>query len=493
MIMVLNRVGRTNKIGRRLILLIVAFSSLLTFFITALQLFVEYRQQRADMDNLLEQVRIFLPPIAASVWSFDERQIGLALDAVVHLPHVERAAITTADGKTVWTASSGTSSRLLTRDYPLSYEVRGQPQQIATMAVDASLDGIYARVLSQAVTILISNGVKTFLVAAFMLVIFNRLVTVRLKQLAQSVGGLFPQELLQQASVCEDYPPLPDHGDEIDALRLAFDNMARRLRTAVQDLHDGNRALHAENAERRRVEDELQRLIKELSRANVELERFAYVAVHDLQEPIRALVSFSQLLERKYAEILAGEGTEFIGFIVAAAKRLSSLVTDLLEYRLEGGANLNAREVDCQQLVAGAAESLHQLIEQKQARLVIGPMPRLVADPVQLHHVFHNLIGNALTFSRDGIIPEIHVEAVHEEGGWQFEVRDNGIGIEEQYSGYVFEVFRRLHSRTDFPGTGIGLAICKRIVEDHGGCIWLRSIPGEGTSFFFTIPDAPAA
>jgi signal transduction histidine kinase len=489
MMMAWNDRGKANKIGRKLILLIVAFSSFLAFLATGLQLFFEYRQQRADLDSMLEEVRIFLPPIAASVWAFDERQIGLALDALTHLTHIDRATVTTTDGKSSWTAASGASSRLVTRHYPLLYEARGRPQQIAVIEVVASLDTLYSRLLSQAITILVSNSIKTFLVAAFMYFVFRRMVTGRIEELARNVGTLVPEQLLTQASVRDDYYERTQPGDEIDTLRFAFDTIAQRLKLAVQDLHDRNAELQHENHERKRAEADLQQLVAELSRTNVELERFAYVAAHDLQEPIRGLVSFSQLLDRKYADNLGSEGKEYLDFIIGEAKRLSELVRDLLQYSQAGAHGFEIEPVDCDAMVAGVVESRRLQIDEKQARIVIGPMPRLTADVTQLRQVFDNLLGNALKYSREDTPPEIHVQAKREGEAWRFEVSDNGIGIDAQYHTYVFELFRRLHTRSAFSGTGIGLALCKRIVEGHGGRMWLTSTPGVGTRILFTIPD----
>jgi signal transduction histidine kinase len=492
MMMMMRRKGRENRIGRRLIVLIIAFSSFLALLATAYQLFNEYRQQRADMDSQLENVQIFLPPIAASVWTFDERQIDLALKALTGLSHVEFAKITTSDGRNAWISGEVVSKRLLNRQYPLNSEIRGKTRQIATLEVTASLDGIYGRLLDQAITILVSNALKTFLVAAFMYVIFSRIVTRRVEELARNVSRIVPESLMSQASLFDETLGFPDNGDEIDRLRWAYDNIARQLNLAVQDLHDRHDELSHEISERTRAESDLQQVISELSRTNAELERFAYVAAHDLQEPVRGLVSFSQLLERKCAESLGDEGKEYLRFIINEALRMSSLVRDLLEYSRAGGTGLTLGEVDCTALMTDVLESLRPIIEQKHALIQMGTLPRIRADQGQLHQVFHNLASNGLKYCQSDSTPIIRIEAERDTTGWQFAVHDNGIGIDPQYHDYVFEVFRRLHTGTAYPGTGIGLAICKRIVESHGGRIWLTSTPGQGTTVFFTLPEQAA-
>jgi signal transduction histidine kinase len=495
MMLLFKRQFKENAIGRKLVVMIVCFSSVLTFFITALQLYAEYRQQRADLDGGLDSVKIFLPTIAAGVWNFSDTQIHLSLDALVHLPYIERATITTTNLDTVWTAESGHSARQIVRTYPLLHEVRGTTQQIAAIDIVASLDSIYDRVVSQAVTMLVSNGIKTFLVAAFMFVIVRRLVTSRIHLLAKKVQALMPRMLLTQSSMYNeaDARTSTDPGDELDELAWGFDNMAHRLALAVQDLHERNTELRQENKERRRVEGELQHVVKELSRTNVELERFTYVAAHDLQEPTRCLVSFSQLLERKYGDAVGKEGREFLQFIVDEALRVSSLVGGILEYTQSGSPSLTLADVDCGPLVAEVIEGLQPLIVQKAATLQVGTLPIVRADAAQLHQVLRNLISNALKFSRPGVAPVVTVQAEREGDAWRLEIGDNGIGIDPQYHGYVFEVFRRLHTRSAIPGTGVGLALCRRIVEAHGGRIWLQSGLGEGTTVLVTIPDAVAA
>jgi light-regulated signal transduction histidine kinase (bacteriophytochrome) len=326
-----------------------------------------------------------------------------------------------------------------------------------------------------------------------MYVIFSRLVTRRVEELARNVSKIVPESLMDQSSLFDETLGFPDNGDEIDRLRWAYDNIARQLNLAVQDLHDRNDELSHEISERTRAESDLQQVISELSRTNAELERFAYVAAHDLQEPVRGLVSFSQLLERKCAVNLGDEGKDYLRFIINEALRMSSLVRDLLEYSRAGGTGLSLGDVDCAALMTDVLESLRPSIEQKHAQIQLGALPRIQADQGQLHQVLHNLVSNALKYCRPDTAPIIRIEAERLATGWQFSVQDNGIGIDAQYHDYVFEVFRRLHTGAAYPGTGIGLAICKRIVESHGGRMWLTSAPGQGTTFIFTLPDRAEA
>ena len=475
MMLLLDRGNRPKRIGSRLMILIVTFSSLLALVATAFQLFFEYREQRADMDVLLDEVGIFLPPLAASVWTFDDKQVALGLDSLVHLPHIDRVVVSIPGGGRSWSAGEVRSARSVTRDYPLVYDTHGSTRTIATIAVTGSLDWIFDRVLSKAVAILVSNGIKTFLVAAFMIVVFQRLVTRRIEELAGRVVSLIPRmRLSDSVTPVGGFMPAEPR-DEIEALGWAFDDMSDRLRLAVEDLTGSNA--------------ELRLTVDELKNSNALLERLTYAAAHDLREPVRNLVSFSQLLERRHGSQIGADGQEYLGFIVAEARRLSDLVGQLHDYISYDRKSLQLGGVDCAALVQKVLEELLPSIEAARGQITVGPLPMVVGDIRQLKRLFHKLIANSVKYARPGLPPDIRVTAEREGEGWRFEVADNGIGIAAEYHDYVFELFRRLHTRASISGVGVGLAMCKRIAENHGGRIWLNSSPMEGTRVFFTIPD----
>jgi signal transduction histidine kinase len=233
-------------------------------------------------------------------------------------------------------------------------------------------------------------------------------------------------------------------------------------------------------------QESLQKAVISLTRTNQELEQFAYVASHDLQEPLRVITGFVQLIEKKYQGRLDKEADRYINFITEAVGRQQELIRDLLTYSRLGGLEPNMVSMDTNLAVRGAMQNLRRLIEETGAIVNLDELPVVQADGSQLVQLFQNLIQNGIKF-RQTTLPVLNVSAAPEGNMWVFAVRDNGIGIEPQYWEQIFTMFKRLHTRKDYPGTGIGLAVCKKIVERHGGRIWLDSKPGEGSTFFFTL------
>jgi PAS domain S-box-containing protein len=242
---------------------------------------------------------------------------------------------------------------------------------------------------------------------------------------------------------------------------------------------------------RKTVDERLRAVAADLARSNAELEQFAYVASHDLQEPLRMVASYTQLLARRYQGQLGQDADEFIGFAVDGARRMQELINDLLTYSRVGSRPLELEIIDTEHVVDQVVSDLSAAIADTRASVTRDRLPQVQGDSTQIHQLFQNLIANAVKFHRPAEAPLVHVSATLEPGTSVFRVSDNGIGIQPQYLERIFVLFQRLHNRAAYPGTGIGLALCKRIVERHHGQIRIESEPGRGTTCIVTLPSVP--
>ncbi|WP_051249774.1 sensor histidine kinase [Maridesulfovibrio zosterae] len=268
--------------------------------------------------------------------------------------------------------------------------------------------------------------------------------------------------------------------NELFALRESFNLM-------TENIEINQSKLKVEIAEKEKTQEALLSESYKLKSSNEQLEQFAYVASHDLQEPLRIIVSYMQLLSRRYGDKFDEDGKRFMDGAVNGAERMRSLIRALLQYsRLNTQAN-PFEDISGDDVLESALENLEHMIEERDAVIVQNGLPELHGDYIQLTQLFQNLISNGIKFQREGEQPRISVSALKKENQWVFSVQDNGIGIEKEYGEKVFKLFQRLHSRGSYEGTGIGLSICQRIVERHGGRIWFDSIPDQGTIFYFTL------
>jgi PAS domain S-box-containing protein len=260
---------------------------------------------------------------------------------------------------------------------------------------------------------------------------------------------------------------------------------------AIKDA-DGNfimsRSTVYDITERKRVEKELTQLTHELKRSNADLQQFAYATSHDLQVPLRVIAGFANLLAKRYKKKLDEKADEFIEYIADGARKMQMLIKDLLEYSQAGTKGKEFKPIDSSSVVEQAVSNLRAVMEESGAVVTHDNLPTVMADDIQLMSLFQNLIGNAVKY-RGKEAPKVHVSAEKKENEWVFSVQDNGIGIDPIHTERIFVIFQRLHAMEEYEGTGIGLALCKKIVEHHGGRIWVQSELGKGSVFYFTIPN----
>lgn len=293
------------------------------------------------------------------------------------------------------------------------------------------------------------------------------------------------KELRQKIAEVEKLETTHKRAEE--ELRKHREHLEEVVEERTAELEKTNEQLKKEITDRKKAEERLKQTITELERSNKELEQFAYMASHDLQEPLRMVTSYVQLLEQRYKDKLDSDANEFIAYAVDGAGRMQSMINDLLDYSRVGTTGNTFEKTDFASALSQAIINLHGAIEESGAVITKKNLPTIKADESQFIQLFQNLIDNATKF-RGKEPPRIHVTSRKKKKEWLFSVQDNGIGIDSQYAERIFVIFQRLHNREKYSGTGIGLAICKRIAERHGGRIWVESEPEKGSTFFFTIP-----
>ena len=319
---------------------------------------------------------------------------------------------------------------------------------------------------------------------------------VRIRKIVNDWKPVVSEEIpMRNGHTClRDFVPIFVRGEPYGRLWLHLDiteqkSIEDKLKKTKKEILEINSILKKEIKDHEKTESRLRDLVTELKRSNKELEQFAYVSSHDLQEPLRMVALFTQLLERRYKGKLDTDADDYINFIVEGAQRMKLLIDDLLEYSRVNTKGGEFESVDMDDVMNTVLSNLHLISEENKVEIIIDePLPTITGDPSQMVHVFQNLITNGIKFN-DKKIPEIHISAQINGNECLFKVSDNGIGIATEYQEKIFEIFKRLHDRQEYPGTGIGLAICQKIIERHGGKIWVESEMGKGSTFYFNISD----
>ena len=321
--------------------------------------------------------------------------------------------------------------------------------------------------------------------------------------IGRTISLLYPAVRPDELQSILDRIKRGDSVERFETVRVRKDGRELRVALSVSPIKGpagsvtGASAITRDITDRKRAEEALARRTEELARSNAELQQFAYVASHDLQEPLRTVANFAQLLSKRYRGKLDATADEFIDFVVDGVTRMQGLINDLLAYSRVGSRGKESGPADCGALLGRALGNLQAAITESGAQISHDPLPVVRCDGAQIMQLFQNLVGNSIKF-RDRPPPRVHVAAARSAAEWVFSVKDNGIGIDPQYAGRIFEIFQRLHTPKEYPGSGVGLAIAKKIVERHGGRIWVESRLRQGATFFFTLPvsdgrDAPHA
>ena len=385
--------------------------------------------------------------LAEAIRDYDELWVRLLIDIVADDGFAEaRSQVETNGGRERLDAIRTQFARLFERERAVIRARQRSAEQRSSLAIGFGLGGL-------GLVFAIATGFTLYL---------RRSVLRPVHVVADATGRLASGDLTTR---------VPDEReDELGELARGFNSMADSLE---------------------RGREELERSNAELSRSNAELERFASVTSHDLQAPLTTISMYAELLERRRGGDADG-GLELVDGIRHATQQARTLIRDLLEYSRAGRGQLSLEEVPLGLIVDNALEALAGAIEESGAQVTVGDLPVVVCDRVNLCRVFQNLIGNAVKFTGD-VTPRVQIDAERDGDDWRVAVRDNGIGMSPEHVDRIFEPFKRLHGEEDYPGTGIGLAVCERIIEQHGGRIWVTSSPGEGSVFEFTLPAAAPA
>ncbi len=289
--------------------------------------------------------------------------------------------------------------------------------------------------------------------------------------------------------------------DEIGDLAISFNNMTKELEKSRTEIEDYNKTLEQKVYDRtldleknirkrKQIEKKLITHTIELKNSNSELEQFAYIASHDLQEPLRTISSFVELFQKQYMGKLDPKADKYISYIMQSSGRMRVLINDLLDYSRIGNKK-ELQQIDCNVILQEVKDDMRKTITDEKAVIETKDLPVIMGYQTEIKQLFQNLISNAIKFRKKGTVPRINISAQHDNTSWIFGVQDNGIGIAKEHNDRIFTIFQRLHNKNEYEGSGIGLAHCKKIIGLHKGKIWIESAPGEGTTFYFTIPEIP--
>jgi len=491
---------KPQGIGKRLLFFIILGSSLVTLAATGFQLYTDYQRDVSNIRTRLHDIEgSYLGSINASLWNLDVQQLNLQLEGIHQLPDIEYVAVSenpenVAD-PLILRRGDPVEKNAITRNYPVVRHLSDGPRQIGTLTVQASLTEVYQRLRERVMVILLTQGVKTFLVSLFILYIVHRLVTGHLTRISQRLSDF---------KLSESQPPLeldrvgPKQPDELDQVVNAFNTLSLNLRQAYVHMHDVNTALAKDIIARREAEEQVKHLnsvledrvfqrTAELEAANQELASFCYSVSHDLRAPLRRIEGFSRLLNDTVQDKVDGQTQHYLQRIGAGAQEMARMIDSFLRLSRATQGELHVEIVD----LSAAVKALYRdYREREPERQVALNLQDNVSAPVDRHlfnMLLNNLFDNAWKYSSQVDRAEIHFGFDEVDGERIYYMSDNGDGFDMQYADRLFAPFSRLHDSENFEGVGIGLATVQRIIHRHGGRIWAESSPGAGTTFYFVL------
>lgn len=490
---------RGQGIGLRLLALIVLFSSVVTLVLTGLQLFFDYQRDVATIESRLGEIEhSYLGSLAGSLWHVDRDQLQLQLEGILRLPDMQaleiRESMSSVARPLVIAVGQPQSRLTISRTFPITFQDRGADRLIGELYAEATLTGVYARLLDKGIVILISQGIKTFLVSLFILYVVYRLLTRHLISIANFLGDYDIHSSPRSLELQRRQPAKPD---ELDMMVRAFNGMRGNLERAYADLRAVNAALERDIVARRQAEGEVIRLnavleqrvrqrTAELEAANGELAAFSYSVSHDLRAPLRRIDGFGQMLIEGYGDRIDERGHHYLERIRAGTQEMADMIDSFLKLSRATRGELAIETLDMTGMARDVVSRLREKDPRRNITVTIQTGVELDGDRRLIGVVLTNLLDNAWKYTRKTETPVVEFGCGESDGRRIYYVRDNGAGFDMALADRLFTPFNRLHKSEDFEGTGIGLATVQRILARHGGTIWAEAAPGEGATFKFT-------
>ena len=478
--------GFTERISIRLARLVILTGLLLGFVIAAIQVGSDFRSQdealRDRVTQILEVAKRSATPAALRL---DDTLATQVIDGLLSYPFIIEATLTTDLGTVLATderPKGDSRTRFITElfkapfpEFSTALAETGTPMvQYGQLTViidrDRSLEGFYDRAL----LVVLTGVARNLVLVLVLLAVFQIFLTRPLIRFVEEFRSIDPDS----PGGAVVHVPEGHSRDELGLLGMTANTYVQNMRARLDELAA--------------TQAQLSESLEELTSRNIELERIAYATSHDLIEPARNAISFAQLLQRKYVGEGDDERGEYLEFIIANVHRINDQIMDLHAFSKVAGLAMDMAPVECDDACRSAIGTLEQAIQERGATIAAEPLPRVWGDRAQLTILFFKLIANGIKFHRQGVPPRVTVRAIEGTDHWRFEVSDNGIGVPANQAKNIFEPFIRLHAWHDHPGTGMGLAICRRIVDRHGGEIWVEPNPEGGSRFLFTLPCVKA-
>ena len=453
-----------DRLARKLIASVILISTLLSLITSAIQIYLRYRDDVRILNANFDFIDTgFKASIEKSIWYFNFNQLEALLDGIYQQKDIDYIRIDTTTGQSFSRGVANKKNKSLKKIFDLTDTSSEETHYLGTLEIEISLESANKRLWDNIWVIFVTNSIKTFLISFVLLALFYVMVGRHLLKISQFLNR---RQEFSKDEILQLNRPL-ENSDSLNNISADINALLTRVKTSHEDLD---------------------KTIQTLTKKNEQLERFAFISSHDLREPLRTIMSYSALLKQNLHDSLDSTTERHLRFIVESGNRMHQLLDDLLSYTKIDHEMDFTEEVDMKNVFNIVLTNLDSIIKNKNAVVETDDLPHIKGNKVLLVQVMQNLISNGLKYQTDGNTPLIKVSATHENGFWTFCISDNGIGIERRFHDRIFEAFRRLHTREKYDGTGIGLAICAKIIDNMGGRIWVDSEEAKGSHFYFSIP-----